>query len=224
MTGKVYFVTGIDTNIGKTYATGMLSKAFLKAGKNVITQKIIQTGCKGLSEDLVLHRMIEERPFQMEDKLGWTAPYIFEYPCSPHMAAEMENHPINPEALKRTTEELQKRYDYVLVEGAGGLMVPLNRETLTIDYIKENNYPVILVTSGRLGSINHTLLSIFACKQYGIEIKAIVYNLYPHEDTQIADNSLDYLKEYLKKNSPGTTLITLPELNKGEISDIAELF
>jgi dethiobiotin synthetase len=222
--GKVYFITGIDTNIGKTYATGMLSKALLKAGKNVITQKIVQTGCTGLSEDLVLHREIEERPFLTEDKLGWTAPYIFAYPCSPHMAAEMENHPIDPKALRRTTDELVSRYDYVLVEGAGGLMVPLTREYLTIDYIKDNDYPIILVTSGRLGSLNHTLLSIFACKQYGIKIKAIVYNMFPHPDESISDNSLDYLKEYMVKESPETAFIILPEAKKGEITNISELF
>lgn len=220
MKGKVYFISGIDTNIGKTFATGMLAKALHKAGKIVITQKMIQTGCKELSEDIVEHRKIEGIDFTPEDKMGLTCPYIFQYPCSPHMAAEIEDHPIDTKLILRATERLQENYQYVLLEGAGGLMVPLDRNTLTIDYVKDNGYPVILVTSGRLGSINHTLLSLFACKQYGIPVKALLYNLYPKTDELITDNTLDYLRDYLRKEFPTTPIILIPELNSGEIDDI----
>ena len=177
MKGTVLFITGIDTNIGKTFATGMIACALAGKGKRVITQKMIQTGCTEISEDIEMHRKIQGIPFTEEDKAGLTCPYIFTYPCSPHMAAEKDGKTIDLSVITEATRRLQEKYEYVLLEGAGGLMVPNDFHSLTIDYVKEQGYPVILVTSGKLGSINHTLLSLYACKQHGITVPAVVYNL-----------------------------------------------
>ena len=78
-------------------------------------------------------------------------PGMFSYPCSPHLAARIDNRPIDFGKIERATQELARRYDVVLVEGAGGLMVPLTEDYLTIDYIAEKQYPLIFVTSGKLG-------------------------------------------------------------------------
>mgnify|MGYP001534924810 CR=1 FL=1 len=171
---NVLFISGIDTNVGKTVATGMIAKALAKAGKKVITQKMIQTGCEHVSEDIEAHRQIQGLPFTDEDTRGLTCPYIFTYPCSPHMAAAKDGRRIDLDTITQATRRLRETYEYVLLEGAGGLMVPNDMESLTIDYVKEQAYPLILVTSGKLGSINHTLLSLYACERYGIEVKAIV--------------------------------------------------
>ena len=96
---NVLFISGIDTNVGKTVATGMIAKALAKAGKKVITQKMIQTGCEHVSEDIEAHRQIQGLPFTDEDTQGLTCPYIFTYPCSPHMAAAnrfRNDHPSHP--------------------------------------------------------------------------------------------------------------------------------
>lgn len=215
MKGTVLFITGIDTNIGKTFATGMLARALSEYGKKVVTQKMIQTGCIEISEDIEMHRKLQGIPFIEEDKGGLTCPYIFSYPCSPHMAAEKDGRKIDLSVITRATRELQKKYEYVLLEGAGGLMVPNDFHSLAIDYVKEQGYPVVLVTSGKLGSINHTLLSLFACKQYGIPVKAVVYNLCPPTDELITDNTLAYLQQYLHRESPGTAIIRLPEYHEG---------
>lgn len=226
MKGKVLFISGIDTNIGKTYTTGILARALAEKGKTVITQKMIQTGCTEISEDIEMHRQLQDIPFTEEDKAGLTCPYIFTYPSSPHMAAERDGRTIDLSTIIEATRKLQEKYEYVLLEGAGGLMVPNDFNSLTIDYVKEQNYPVLLVTSGKLGSINHTLLSLFACKQYGVEVKALVYNLYPETDKFIADNTMEYLTQYLEKEFPGTAFICLPkykeEMNINDIS-ITEL-
>jgi len=95
MKGKVLFISGIDTNIGKTYATGILARALAEKGKTVITQKMIQTGCTEVSEDIEMHRQLQDIPFTEEDKAGLTCPYIFTYPCSPHMAAERDGRTID---------------------------------------------------------------------------------------------------------------------------------
>lgn len=224
MKGTVLFITGIDTNIGKTFATGLLARALADKGKSVITQKMIQTGCTEVSEDIEMHRKLQGIPFTEEDRNGLTCPYIFTYPCSPHMAAEKDGRSINLSVITEATRRLQEKYEYVLLEGAGGLMVPNDFHSLTINYVKEQGYPIILVTSGKLGSINHTLLSLFACKQYGIPVRAVVYNLYPPTDELITANTLEYLTQYLQKEFPGTVLITIPEATGKEIKiDIREL-
>lgn len=216
MKNNVFFVSGIDTNIGKTYATGMLAAALARQGKSVITQKMIQTGCGEVSEDIEMHRRLQGIPFTDEDKDGTTCPYIFTYPCSPHMAAEKDGERIDTQVITDATRVLRERYEFVLLEGAGGLMVPIDRERTTIDYIKECGYPVLLVTSGRLGSINHTLLNLFACRSYGIPVEALVFNDYPQEDALITANTIDYLKGYLAEFHPETHWIRLPEATDGE--------
>lgn len=222
MKGKVLFVSGIDTNIGKTFATGILARTLAEKGKKVITQKMIQTGCTDVSEDIEMHRRLQGIPFTDADKAGLTCPYIFTYPCSPHMAAQRDGRLIDLSTITEATRQLQEKYEYVLLEGAGGLMVPNDFQSLAIDYVKEQGYPVVLVTSGKLGSINHTLLSLYACKQYGIEVKALVYNLYPATDKLITDNTMEYLMQYLAKESPGTAFITLPEY-KEKISEEVDI-
>ena len=217
--GNVYFISGIDTSVGKTAATGAIAKALAQAGKRVITQKMIQTGCEQVSEDIEEHRRIQGIPFTEEDREGWTCPYIFSYPCSPHMAAAKDGRIIDLQVITQATERLRERYEYVLLEGAGGLMVPNDFQSLTIDYIRDQGYPLILVTSGKLGSINHTLLSLFAAEQYGIPVKAIVYNQYPHIDALIEANTL----EYLRIKFPQIPLLLLNDLQKEEPIDISPL-
>ena len=217
--GNVYFISGIDTSVGKTAATGAIAKALAQAGKRVITQKMIQTGCEQVSEDIEEHRRIQGIPFTEEDREGWTCPYIFSYPCSPHMAAAKDGRTIDLQVITQATERLRERYEYVLLEGAGGLMVPNDFQSLTIDYIRDQGYPLILVTSGKLGSINHTLLSLFAAEQYGIPVKAIVYNQYPHIDVLIEANTL----EYLRIKFPQIPLLLLNDLQKEEPIDISPL-
>ncbi len=217
--GKVLFISGIDTSVGKTAATGAIAKALAEAGKKVITQKMIQTGCEQVSEDIEEHRRIMGIPFTEEDREGLTCPYVFTYPCSPHMAAAKDGRTIDLRVITEATEQLCERYEYVLLEGAGGLMVPNDFESLTIDYIRDQGYPLVLVTSGKLGSINHTLLSLYAAQQMGIPVKAIVYNQYPSIDPLIEANSL----EYLRVKFPEIPLLLLSDLSNPHPIDIRGL-
>lgn len=213
MKQNVYFISGIDTDAGKSYATGFLAREWNKNGKRTITQKLIQTGNIGHSEDIDLHRRIMGISFTQEDREGLTMPEIFSYPASPHLASRLDNRPIDFAKIKQATEELSKRYDYVLLEGAGGLMVPLTEEFLTIDYIAQEQYPLIFVTSGKLGSINHTLLSLEAIQKRGIILDTVLYNLYPTvEDTTIQNDTMNFIKAYLEKHFPETKFILVPEI------------
>lgn len=198
----IYFVTGIDTNVGKTAATGFIARELSDQGINVITQKMIQTGCIDESEDIVEHRRIMNIPLSDVDKDGTTCPYIFTYPCSPHLASKIDNRIIDIQTIDLATEKLAKQFDVVLLEGAGGIMVPVTDEYLTLDYMQDKGYPVILVTSGKLGSINHTLMTLELIRQRGLDIAMLVYNLYPKADEIIEADTMNYLKRYMSKYFP----------------------
>lgn len=212
-TKNIYFISGIDTDAGKSYCTAWYARELMQRDLRVITQKFIQTGNTGHSEDIDLHRRLTGTGYLPEDKEGLTMPEIFSYPCSPHLAARIDKRPIDFEKIERATRELSHRYDTVLVEGAGGLMVPLTEDFLTIDYIAEKQYPLIFVTSGKLGSINHTLLSFEAIKNRGIALDTVLYNLYPTvEDKTIQEDTMKYIKQYLSKHFPGTKFEVVPEI------------
>lgn len=211
MKENVYFVSGIDTNIGKSYATGYLARLWNEQGRRTITQKLVQTGNTDLSEDIELHRKLMGTGWLPEDREGLTMPEIFTYPCSPHLAAEIDGRPLDFGKIARATEELSRKYEAVLLEGAGGLMVPLTRDLLTIDYVAQMHYPLIFVTSGRLGSINHTLLGLEAIKRRGIRLHTLVYNLFPEsDDERIRRDTEAYLRAWLEKEFPEAAFVTVP--------------
>ena len=211
MTGSVYFISGIDTGIGKTYTTGYLAKLWNAQGKKTITQKLIQTGNVDISEDIEQHREIMGMGWFPEDESKLTMPEIFTYPASPHLATRIDGREIDFQKIENATEQLAEKYEIVLLEGAGGLMVPLTTDLLTIDYVAEKKHPVILVTSGRLGSINHTILSLEAIKSRGLQLYAVAYNLKDEsQDELISKDTAAYLKAYLAKHFPNSVWIDIP--------------
>ena len=211
MTGSVYFISGIDTGIGKTYTTGYLAKLWNAQGKKTITQKLIQTGNVDISEDIEQHREIMGIGWFPEDESKLTMPEIFTYPASPHLATKIDGREIDFQKIENATEQLAEKYEVVLLEGAGGLMVPLTTDLLIIDYVAEKKYPVILVTSGRLGSINHTILSLEAIKSRSLELYAVAYNLKDEsQDELISKDTAEYLKAYLAKHFPNSLWMDIP--------------
>lgn len=228
---SVLFISGIDTDIGKTYATGMIAKSLMQQGVNVITQKLVQTGVAinldngemNIADDIVTHRQLMGMAMQPCDIDSTTCPYRYEKPASPHLAVKLANTVLDPETITKSTQQLQKSYDVVLLEGAGGLLVPITEQLLTLDYVVTKGYPVILVTSGRLGSINHTLLSLEAITSRGLKVHSVIYN-HIHDtadntDTEIANSSIDYLKNYLAQNYPNAHWLQLPCQDKDQKND-----
>ena len=207
---KVLFITGIDTDAGKTYATAYLSRMLASQGRQVITQKSIQTGCTGSSEDIEAHRRLCGGEYYPEDTAGLTAPLIFSYPASAQLAAAIDGRTIDMAKIEACTMELGKNYDSILIEGAGGLMVPIHDDYFTIDYIAEHNYPAVLVTNGRLGSINHTILSLDALKKRGIKVAAVVYNRYFDRDKTICADTVGFIKRYMAHHHPQAEFIDMP--------------
>lgn len=213
MSADIYFISGIDTGIGKTYTTGYLAKLWNAQGQQVITQKLIQTGNVDVSEDIQQHREIMGTGWLPEDESKLTMPEIFSYPASPHLATKLDGREIDFAKIEAATQQLAEKFEVVLLEGAGGLMVPLTTELLTIDYLEQKKFPVILVSSGRLGSINHTLLSLEALKARGLSLYALAYNLNDEsQDPLISKDTSEYLKAYLAKYFPEAQWIDIPIL------------
>ncbi len=214
MKGEVIFVGGIDTEIGKTVVTGWLARQWREQGGEVITQKLVQTGCVGASDDILLHRRLMGCGLFDEDRDGTTMPALYAYPASPHLAARLEGRALDLDAIARATARLRARYGTVLVEGAGGLMVPLTPQLLTIDYVAAQGWPVILVTSGRLGSINHTLLSLEAIAARGIALHGIAWNSRDDgSDEVIATESRRFIRDWMQARFPQARWYDVPRLD-----------
>jgi dethiobiotin synthetase len=151
------FITGTDTNIGKTVISSWLC---LKSGYQYF--KPIQTGAIELL-DSDFGKKIAKVTTHKES-------YIYQAPLSPHLAAKLENQEINIKNIKLP------KIDNLIIEGAGGVLVPINRKFLMIDLIKQLKVPVIIVSPSRLGTINHTLLTIKALNLRKIEILGVIMN------------------------------------------------
>ncbi len=203
------FITGIGTDVGKSWATGWLANYLRKEGKEVITQKFIQTGNSGMSEDIELHRRIMDLPLQDVDLQHLTCPQIFSYPCSPHLAAKIDKRPVDLEAIDRATATLEKMYDMVLIEGAGGVMVPITEDYLTIDYVESRRLPAVVVTNGKLGSISDTLLCLEALDRRGIRIWGVIYNPHFDQDKMLADDAREFMRGYVDRHYPETRFLEM---------------
>ena len=221
-------ISGIDTNIGKTIATGLMARTLLEQGYSVITQKVVQTGCKGIAEDILQHRKLMRVELFPEDKDGMTCPYVFSKPCSPHLAAELEQKRIDTDKITLATQSLAAQYDHVLLEGAGGVLVPLTSEVTFLDYLQEHNYPLVLVSSPKLGSINHTLSALELAKGRGIEVRGIIYNCYDSCDDAICSDSrkvfANAMQEYAFSPLIVDMLSTQKYQNIGSFLDCLQLF
>ena len=210
LTKGTYFVTGIDTDAGKTYCTAWLARQLMDKGMSVITQKFIQTGNVGHSEDIDAHRRLTGTGMLAEDAEGLTAPIILSYPASAQLAARIDGRTLDLTVIDAARAELERRFDVVLVEGAGGMMVPITDEYFAVDYVVERRLPVILVTNSRLGSINHTVLSLEAIRARGLKLAAVLYNTYFDTDAEISADTRAYIGRYVERNFPGTPVLDVP--------------
>lgn len=175
-----------------------MARHLLAYDKSVITQKLIQTGVTTLiADDIIKHRTLMNMPLMDVDTDGTTCPLIFVKPASPHLSARLENHTINLDDITHATARLNARFDIVPPEGAGGVLMPIADTVLTLDYIAMQSYPVIVVTSTRLGSINHTLLTLEAMQAWGLTLWSVVLNHHFDTNPDISTDTQDYLKVML---------------------------
>ena len=156
-----------------------------------------------------------------EDLEGETCPYVFKKACSPHLAAEQEGREISLNKIAKTITDLRRSFEYVLVEGAGGLCAPMTRDTNAMTFVRDRGYPLIIVTSSRLGSLHHSLSLFELVAIHEIPVAAVVYNRFEEEDTEIGDDSLGIIKEALNKCGYDAPVIELGDTRNAQEYDFS---
>ncbi|GAB4438409.1 MAG: dethiobiotin synthase [bacterium] len=169
-----YFITGTDTGIGKTFVLSLIIKYLISKGVKPYVMKPIETGCINQGGKLVPEDAQSLAKITgLEDRLDDVCPYRFELPLAPYVASRLEKREISVDKIKEVSEKFGEP---LFVEGAGGLMVPVLKNFFMVDLAKYLGLEVIFIAPLRLGTINHTLLSIEAMEKRGVAIKGIIMN------------------------------------------------
>ena len=186
------FVTGTDTGVGKTTVAAALARHFTSGGLRVGVMKPIETGVTDPNQpgpDAELLRWAAEA----NDRQEAIAPYRFTLPAAPAQAVEEAGASIDIGRLKKLAGELTQNRDLLLIEGAGGLMVPVQGGYLIADLIRDLGLPVLLITHPGLGTINHTLLTTFAAQNMGLNLAGFIINRMPDQPDPAAAEAPHYL-------------------------------
>ncbi|OQW65591.1 MAG: dethiobiotin synthase [Nitrospira sp. ST-bin4] len=169
------FITGTDTGVGKTLVAAAVALALKEQGREVGVMKPVETGVPpsktGQSDAARLRAIIDG-----EDQLGAICPYPFTLPVAPLAAAQAERQAINPEVIKKIYRLLSDRYDYMVVEGVGGVSVPITPDSDVMDLMAQLKLPAVIVGRSGLGGINHALLTIEALRRRKIPVIALILN------------------------------------------------
>lgn len=194
---KKVFVAGTDTGVGKTLVSAIMAMFFKEKGIDVGVMKPFETGAKKyggemLPEDASTLKAVAG----VDDPLDLICPYCFETPASPAEAARVEGKRVDLKKVKEALEELSRRHDLLIVEGAGGLLVPVAEGVLYSDLLKELGLDVILVSRNCLGTINHTLLSLYYCKREGIKVLGYVLNKVNSKGDGTEDTNPTWIKAF----------------------------
>lgn len=174
---QAFFITGTDTNVGKTYVACKLICDYVAQGFKVIGMKPVAAGCELVDGEWANDDVLKlQAASNVKAPRALTNPYFFKEPIAPHIAAEKAGIKIEIEVIKQAFDELTKLADILIVEGAGGFLVPLNEAETIADLAAVLNIPIILVVGMKLGCINHTLLTVEAIKARNLMLDGWIAN------------------------------------------------
>jgi dethiobiotin synthetase len=187
---KGFFITGTDTGVGKTYVAAGIASALRSRRLDVGVMKPVETGC----------RTIEGKPVPRDarklimaagarDSIALVNPYCFRKPLAPSIAAELDHAAVNIGSIIKAYRTLSRRHDLMIVEGAGGILVPLTAKHTSLDLAGKIGLPVVIVARPGLGTINHTLLTISALKGIGVKIAGVVINYARDQKAGLAEKT-----------------------------------
>ena len=204
---KKYFITGTDTDIGKTFVSLGLCKSLKEKNINVGYFKPLQSGAY-LENDILKAPDIEELKKYISIPMGYS--YLLKGEVSPYLASKLAKIKIDINKIKTDIEEFSKTQDITIIEGAGGLYCPCAENKTFADLIKELNIPVIIVTTPTLGRLNHILMTLECAKIKGIEIKGIIINKMPKKPNLSEKHFIEELKDFSK-----TDILSIISENSG---------
>jgi len=190
---KGIFITGTNTNVGKTWVGGQLIKELCNTNINVIPRKPIESGWT--EHDITqTDAWILANAANKTNSLGEVCPHRFKTPVSPDRAAKYEGVFLQLETLKHNCTPNIDAQSFLFVEGAGGFYSPLCSDALNADLMVALDLPIILVTEDKLGCINHVLLTIEAIKRKNLSLLAVVLNKITESENNLMDNEADLTK------------------------------
>jgi len=203
---KRFFITGTGTGVGKTFATACLADFFVKRGQRTAVTKPFQTGIDDGDDDIAIIKKAVPGLVQLPP--GMENVYRFKLPASPDLAARAENATVDISRIISTISEIEKSFspEVLLVEGAGGLYVPVNGRVMMIDLMKMLNMPTIVVCDSGLGTINHSLLSIKTLQAEKINCAGFIVNRASRSPGVIERDNLEVLKALSGITFTGTIL------------------
>lgn len=226
---KGFFITGTDTGVGKTIITAALIKAVGFIGLKACGMKPIETGCKTAdsrqrsavsrkkrtlipSDGIFLKKMAG-----IDDSIDLVTPIRFESPLAPLPASEIEGREIDLNKIRAAYSELSKKYDVVITEGIGGLLVPIKRDYSVLDLARDFGLPILIVSRPGLGTLNHTLLTVQYAIKEGLTVAGIIVNYSQPPERTLAENTNP---EVIKQISPVPLIGIFPYLKDLENSTI----
>lgn len=220
------FIAGTDTGVGKTLIAAGLVVALQDQGIDAGVMKPLESGALCFeSAPIPRDAFYLQEIAGVQDDLELINPYCFRSPLAPGVAAEQEGVEVDLQRIKGAYEELKGRHQFMVVEGAGGLLVPIAKGTLLPELIKVLALPLLLVARSSLGTINHTLLSLAYCQQEGLEVMGTVIN----KSTLDADPAEEGNPHYITRFGRTSVWGTFPYLRnyagvKGNRDFLAQLF
>ncbi len=210
---KALFITGTGTDIGKTYVAGLLVKKLKESGRNVAYYKAAMSGNERREDGSLIpgDALFVKQTSGIEQPLEEMCPYIYENAYSPHLASRIEGHPVEMAVVKDGYEKVGRKYDYVTMEGSGGILCPICFDEAKIqleDVVKELGLSSILIADAGLGTINSVVLTVEYMKAHNLPVKGIIFNNY-HPGNIMEDDNI-FMCEYM------TGLPTLAKVKPGD--------
>ncbi|MDD6920031.1 MAG: dethiobiotin synthase [Eubacteriales bacterium] len=190
---KKLFVVGTGTDVGKTYVTALIVKKMRESKKKVAYYKAAMSGNDRNQYGELVPGDAEyvKRVSGITQPLDTMCKYIYEKPLSPHLASTLENKLISFNKVTSDFDKLSDKYDFLTVEGSGGIICPLRLDDEEIwleDFIKEKDFPCVLVADAGLGTINAVVLTVEYMKMKNISLKGIIFNNFEQDDIMHQDN------------------------------------
>lgn len=177
---KGFFVTGTDTGVGKTIIASALVAVLKSLGLRTGVMKPLESGCAGSGKVLIPHDGIFLKQFaNTEDPVSDISPSLFGSPLAPLAAAEIENKNVDLVDIRKAFSRMSRKYEALVIEGIGGLMVPLKKDYYVLDLAADLGLPLVVTARPGLGTINHTLLTVNIALKKGLDVAGVIIN-YPY--------------------------------------------
>jgi len=215
---KPLFITATDTDIGKTYVCAGLAHSLKKLDIDVGIMKPFACGVKQKTGFSSNDLTILSKAAMVNDAEELLNPFFFPIPASPYTAAKNLGVKIDINYLMKCFRKLDKIHDVMLVEGIGGIMTPILKDYAIIDLIKDLEANTIIVTSSKIGTINHTIMTCNMCKNMKIPVKGLIINNFDSTGYPVSD-----LERDLSALTDLPVLCSLPHMQKFNLNDYAKM-